>query len=85
MLQSRIFVGMVLILIFAEVLGLYGYVRFQSPTTVLACSTDICQSLVCPRPLAGSTSDDAVGSIWPRISKNNCRVVLTAVTGLLLL
>lgn len=26
MRQSRIFVGMVLILIFAEVLGLYGYV-----------------------------------------------------------
>lgn len=26
MLQSRIFVGMVLILIFGEVLGLYGYV-----------------------------------------------------------
>jgi V-type H+-transporting ATPase proteolipid subunit len=26
MSQSRIFVGMVLILIFAEVLGLYGYV-----------------------------------------------------------
>jgi F0F1-type ATP synthase membrane subunit c/vacuolar-type H+-ATPase subunit K len=26
MQQSRIFVGMVLILIFAEVLGLYGYV-----------------------------------------------------------
>lgn len=25
MLQSRIFVGMVLILIFGEVLGLYGY------------------------------------------------------------
>lgn len=28
MLQSRIFVGMVLILIFGEVLGLYGQVMF---------------------------------------------------------
>lgn len=28
MQQSRIFVGMVLILIFGEVLGLYGYVLF---------------------------------------------------------
>jgi V-type H+-transporting ATPase 16kDa proteolipid subunit len=27
MLQSRVFVGMVLILIFGEVLGLYGYVQ----------------------------------------------------------
>ena len=33
MQQSRIFVGMVLILIFGEVLGLYGYVylRLSSP------------------------------------------------------
>ena len=30
MRQSRIFVGMVLILIFAEVLGLYGYVVHRS-------------------------------------------------------
>ena len=29
MLQSRIFVGMVLILIFGEVLGLYGYAALQ--------------------------------------------------------
>ena len=28
MQQSRVFVGMVLILIFAEVLGLYGYDHF---------------------------------------------------------
>lgn len=31
MLQSRIFVGMVLILIFGEVLGLYGWVPLSSP------------------------------------------------------
>ena len=31
MLQSRIFVGMVLILIFGEVLGLYGYDKFDAP------------------------------------------------------
>jgi hypothetical protein len=30
MLQSRVFVGMVLILIFGEVLGLYGYVVLAS-------------------------------------------------------
>ncbi len=30
MQQSRIFVGMVLILIFGEVLGLYGYVSLVS-------------------------------------------------------
>ena len=29
MQQSKVFVGMVLILIFGEVLGLYGYVVFQ--------------------------------------------------------
>ena len=29
MLQSRVFVGMVLILIFGEVLGLYGYERID--------------------------------------------------------
>lgn len=28
MQQSRVFVGMVLILIFGEVLGLYGYVKY---------------------------------------------------------
>ena len=28
MQQSRVFVGMVLILIFGEVLGLYGYVHY---------------------------------------------------------
>lgn len=44
MLQSRIFVGMVLILIFAEVLGLYGYVRFQSPTKVLALDGHLSES-----------------------------------------
>ena len=27
MLQSRVYVGMILILIFGEVLGLYGYVK----------------------------------------------------------
>lgn len=32
MSQSRIFVGMVLILIFAEVLGLYGYACTARPT-----------------------------------------------------
>ena len=32
MQQSRAFVGMVLILIFAEVLGLYGYVTSRTPT-----------------------------------------------------
>jgi hypothetical protein len=32
MQQSRIFVGMVLILIFAEVLGLYGSVPLPSPS-----------------------------------------------------
>lgn len=38
MRQSRIFVGMVLILIFAEVLGLYGYVwRHHSCSTNLNC------------------------------------------------
>jgi V-type H+-transporting ATPase proteolipid subunit len=31
MQQSRIFVGMVLILIFGEVLGLYGYVGMNLP------------------------------------------------------
>ena len=36
MQQSRIFVGMVLILIFGEVLGLYGYVsRSHLPVTYL--------------------------------------------------
>ena len=30
MQQSRIFVGMVLILIFGEVLGLYGYVAWHT-------------------------------------------------------
>lgn len=29
MQQSRVYVGMILILIFGEVLGLYGYVPFQ--------------------------------------------------------
>lgn len=38
MRQSRIFVGMVLILIFAEVLGLYGYVwRHHGCLTNLNC------------------------------------------------
>ena len=32
--QSRIFVGMVLILIFGEVLGLYGYICQRPPRTV---------------------------------------------------
>lgn len=31
MLQSRVFVGMVLILIFGEVLGLYGFVFLSGP------------------------------------------------------
>lgn len=31
MLQSRVFVGMILILIFGEVLGLYGYVLYTIP------------------------------------------------------
>lgn len=39
MQQSRIFVGMVLILIFGEVLGLYGSVVFQSKTTLVLTST----------------------------------------------
>lgn len=34
MQQSRIFVGMVLILIFGEVLGLYGYANHGGPTTI---------------------------------------------------
>jgi hypothetical protein len=39
MRQSRIFVGMVLILIFAEVLGLYGYVwRHHGRFADLNCS-----------------------------------------------
>lgn len=37
MRQSRIFVGMVLILIFAEVLGLYGYVSSICMPAVLTC------------------------------------------------
>ncbi len=39
MQQSRIFVGMVLILIFAEVLGLYGYdsTSVYLLSTVLVC------------------------------------------------
>ena len=37
MLQSKIFVGMVLILIFAEVLGLYGY---GGPVLMLAFPDD---------------------------------------------
>lgn len=35
MQQSRIFVGMVLILIFGEVLGLYGYARLSKGTDIL--------------------------------------------------
>lgn len=35
--QSRVFVGMVLILIFGEVLGLYGYVRPVSGQASLCC------------------------------------------------
>jgi V-type H+-transporting ATPase proteolipid subunit len=34
MQQSRIFVGMVLILIFGEVLGLYGSVHSKRPETI---------------------------------------------------
>lgn len=34
MQQSRIFVGMVLILIFGEVLGLYGYVLLVAVSSV---------------------------------------------------
>lgn len=34
MQQSRIFVGMVLILIFGEVLGLYGYVENRMYTSM---------------------------------------------------
>jgi V-type H+-transporting ATPase 16kDa proteolipid subunit len=44
MQQSRIFVGMVLILIFGEVLGLYGSVRSNS-SEVMAQLTSIDSSL----------------------------------------
>jgi F0F1-type ATP synthase membrane subunit c/vacuolar-type H+-ATPase subunit K len=47
MQQSRIFVGMVLILIFGEVLGLYGYVfrkPFVSSTTMCWSPTDMWQA-----------------------------------------
>lgn len=40
MLQSRIFVGMVLILIFGEVLGLYGWVISIPQFVMLLTSTD---------------------------------------------
>ena len=43
MRQSRIFVGMVLILIFAEVLGLYGYVE---PTKSDWLTTNMCRLIV---------------------------------------
>lgn len=48
MYQSRIFVGMVLILIFGEVLGLYGYVYTLVPSYhVLATMlTSICEDLL---------------------------------------
>ena len=36
--QSRVFVGMVLILIFAEVLGLYGYETMFNRIAKLTCS-----------------------------------------------
>lgn len=62
MQQSRVFVGMVLILIFGEVLGLYGYVFFF-PASVCcrisrhmdrACcffraSADVCACVFCMR------------------------------------
>lgn len=44
MQQSRIFVGMVLILIFGEVLGLYGSVHNASITFALA--NNICSLIV---------------------------------------
>lgn len=40
MYQSRIFVGMVLILIFGEVLGLYGYGTPYTPLSLLGLVTD---------------------------------------------
>ena len=47
MRQSRIFVGMVLILIFAEVLGLYGYVwRYHSRFTNLNCVANMSRLIV---------------------------------------
>jgi len=38
MQQSRIFVGMVLVLIFGEVLGLYGYVPLKISLLLVACT-----------------------------------------------
>jgi len=42
MQQSRIFVGMVLVLIFAEVLGLYGY---ETPIITIIPRMGTCQSI----------------------------------------
>ena len=42
MVQSRIFVGMVLILIFGEVLGLYGYATRIWPFTHVLTEADLC-------------------------------------------
>lgn len=53
MRQSRIFVGMVLILIFAEVLGLYGYVQRNDATSQqLTCSDSLSPSSSTPEQVA---------------------------------
>jgi V-type H+-transporting ATPase 16kDa proteolipid subunit len=44
--QSRIFVGMVLILIFGEVLGLYGYGPHQQDKISQATISNMSQSLI---------------------------------------
>jgi F0F1-type ATP synthase membrane subunit c/vacuolar-type H+-ATPase subunit K len=47
MQQSRVYVGMVLILIFGEVLGLYGYINLQTPysrTPVNTSKVDRCSA-----------------------------------------
>jgi len=53
MRQSRIFVGMVLILIFAEVLGLYGYVhRSDATSQQLTYSDSLSPSFSTPEQVA---------------------------------
>ena len=46
MQQSKIFVGMVLILIFAEVLGLYGYAPFGTWILTTSRVADIIRRLI---------------------------------------
>jgi hypothetical protein len=41
MQQSRIFVGMVLILIFGEVLGLYGYLDYTAVHPTFTCTNSM--------------------------------------------